>query len=451
VRSYLNWAGADANPSCISREEFEAEVRSESELMPTMMKTSAGRRRLIAAFLIAMAIADGIEIWKQRARIVAGYGDFSALYTAASLLRGGKGKSLYDLREQWMEQQKFAPNVAIRQGPLPYMRPPFEALYFLPFALFSYPTALAVWSGIKLVLLWLTVRMLPRPDPFGRIYPVWLEATLCLGLFPVFLDLIQGQDAILLLFLVTATLNRMYWRQDAAAGAILALGLFKFHLVAPIVVMIWLAGRARVLLGFLPGAAALVTISCAISGVSVLSTYPAYVLKLNRATGVGVIAAQTMPNLRGLLTEFLGHQLGGPILWLLLFAALAAVLLTAWIWRPLINTGFTGLAPGYCLALLSAILTSFYAYSYDMTMLIVPLLLLGGRFWDQPDLTTRLRRLIATALLMLICTPLYWELIRGDYRCLLAIPMLLLALGIAKAMRSWSATSGIALPVTVTM
>jgi hypothetical protein len=400
------------------------------------MKKTTARYRWVAVFLLAMAIADGIALWEQRTQIRAGYGDFSALYTAASLLRQGEGKLLYNLRRQWGEQQKFAPNIAIRQGPLPFMRPPFEALLLLPLAYFSYPVALAIWSVAKLFLLWLTARLLPRPDPFSRIYPAWLEAVLCLGLFPIFLDLVQGQDAILLLFIVAVTFNRLQLGKDAVAGIILALGLFKFHLVAPIAIMIWLAGRRRILAGFLPGTVALVMISCLISGVSVLSTYPVYLLTLNRATGVGVIAAQTMPNLRGLLTPFLGRPpYPDAILWLLLSAAVAAVILTAWLWRPIINSGFTGFALGYFLVLLTAIMTSFYAYSYDMTMLIVPLFLLGGGFLDQPELSARARRLIAAGLLLLICTPLYWALFRADCRDLLIIPMFILALGIVSVMR----------------
>ena len=104
--------------------------------------------------------------------------------------------------------------------------------------------------------------------------------------------------------------------------------------------------------------------------------------------------------------------------------------------------GFTGLALGYCLALLTAILTSFYAYSYDMNMLIVPLMLLGGGFLDQPELPAWARQLIGAGLLTLICTPLYWGLIRGDYRCLLAIPMFALAVGIASVMRQYRCATG---------
>jgi hypothetical protein len=100
------------------------------------------------------------------------------------------------------------------------------------------------------------------------------------------------------------------------------------------------------------------------------------------------------------------------------------------------NTGFPGLALGYCLALLTAILTSYYAYSYDMTLLIIPLLLLGGGFLDQTGLPAIPRGLIAGGLLLVICTPLYWALIlRLDRPYLLAIPMFILAFGIGGVMR----------------
>ena len=395
------------------------------------------RYRWVAAFLLASAIAHGIVFWQQRARILAGYGDFSALYTSGLLVRRGQGRLLYDRHKQWTVQQEFAPNVDIRKGPMPFIRPPFEALVFLPLAYFSYPAALAIWSLAKIVLLWLTARVLPRPDPFTRIYPSWLEVALCLGFFPVFLDLFEGQDAILLLFILAAALNRLRSGKDVAAGVILALGLFKFHLVLPVVIMLWLAGRARILAGFLPGTAVLAALSCALSGASVLSVYPKYLLDLNRATGVGVVTAQSMPNLRGLLTAFLGRApYPGPIHWLLLPVALVAIVFTAKLWRPLVNTGFPGLASGYCLALLVAILTSYYAYSYDMTLLIIPLLLLGGGFLDQSGLPAMPRRMIAGGLLLAICTPLYWALIlRLDRPYLLVVPMFILALGIIRAMR----------------
>src|SRR6266446_4179585 len=125
-------------------------------MMSTKLKA---RYRFVAAFLLAMAIAHGIEFWQQRARIVAGYGDFSSLYTSGLMLRQGKGRLLYDRHEQWRLQQEFSPNVDIRKGPMPFIRPPFEALIFLPLTYFSYPLAFGIWSAIKVLLLWLSIRI----------------------------------------------------------------------------------------------------------------------------------------------------------------------------------------------------------------------------------------------------------------------------------------------------
>ena len=393
--------------------------------------------RFVAVFLLAMTIVHGIVFWQERGRIVAGYGDFSSFYTAGLLVLRGEGRSLYDRPKQWRLQQEFAPNVDIQKGPRPFIRPPFEALIFLPLAYFSYPVALAIWSLAKIVFLWLTARVLPRAHPFTRICPSWLEVVLCLGFFPVFFDLIEGQDDVLLLVIIAAALNCLQSGKDVAAGVTLALGLFKFHLVVPIVIMLWLAGRPRILAGFFPGTAALVALSCVISGVSVLSTYPAYLLDLNRTPGVGVVEAQNMPNLRGLLSALVGRApYPGQIHWLLLPAGVVAIVLTARLWRPLINIGSPGLELGYCLALLVAILTSYYAYSYDMTLLVIPLLLLGGAFLAEPDLPFIPRHVIAVGLLLVVCTPLYWALmVRLDRSYLLAVPMFILALGIAGVMR----------------
>lgn len=411
--------------------------------MTAMNSKFKARNRYIAVFLLAMAVVHGFEFWQQRTRIFAGYGDFSALYTSGLLLRRGEGSSLYDRQKQWEVQQQFALNVDIRQGPMPFIRPPFEALVFLPLAFFSYRAALMIWVVGNVILLWLTLKVLPQPPPFISAYSPGLQVVLLFGFFPVFLDLFQAQDAIVLLFILASALNRMAASKDLAAGAIMSLGLFKFHLVIPIVVIIWLAGRVRVLAGFVPTTAVLVVLSGLISGWGVLKSYPAYLLSLNQASGGGMVKAQSMPNLRGLLTAFLGRvPYPGRIHWLLLPIAIAAIVFTARRWRPAVNKGYRGLALGYCLALVVAILTSYYAYPYDMTLLVIPLVLLGGEFINHAGDTLVLRRpvaakAIACALLLLICSPLYWALILhfNDRPYLLVIPMFILACGIAAEMQ----------------
>ena len=201
--------------------------------------------------------------------------------------------------------------------------------------------------------------------------------------------------------------------------------------------MLILVGRRRVLTGFVPVGLALVGISAAIAGPGVLYSYPSYLLELNRAAGVGMVTAQSMPNLRGALTALVGRaSYPGPIHWILLPVALAAMLYPARIWRAGLKAGFPGLALGYSLALVVSILTSYYAYCYDLTLLLIPVVLLGGEFLQQASLSVVARGMVVSGLLLLICTPLYWALIlRWDRPYLLVIPVLLLGIGMGGVLR----------------
>ena len=417
-----------------------------TDTIPPEMKTPASPRRVqrwVAAFLLAMTITHLVIAWQERKLIARGYGDFSAFYTAGLMVRQGMGHQLYDRRQQWEVQQEFASEVSIRQGPMPFIRPPFEAFLFLPFTFFSYPVALALWSAFKLALLWVTLTLLSGRKAFAPLYPPWLETILCLGFFPVFLDFYQGQDAVLLLLLFVLALKCLNGDRDVAAGILLGLGLFKFQLVIPIVIVLILAGHARVLGGFVFSALVLAAVSCGIAGPSVLRDYPAYLLQLNRSPGIGMVTAQSMPNLRGLLTVWVGRApYPGPIHWLLLPVAIAAFAYTAWLWRSRGRNGFQALALGYSLAIAVTILTSYYAYSYDLTLLLVPLMLIAADFSERSNLSSSGKKLLLAAFPLLICTPLYWALIlRWDRPYLLTIPVLMLGAGLTAEIRQLPARS----------
>ena len=402
------------------------------------MNLGSSWRRWLAAFLLAMAAAHIIVTWRERTPIARGYADFSAFYSIGWMARHGLGRQLYDRREQWRVQQELFPQAEIRQGPIPIVRPPFEALVFLPFSYFAYPAALALWSALKLALLWLTLPILAGESPFLQSYPAWLETILCLGFFPAFLDFYLGQDAVFLLFFVVLAFRSLCHGRDSAAGLFLGLGLFKFHLVVPIVLVLVLIGRWRVLRGFMPTAVGLTAISCAVAGGSVIFAYPAYLLRLNRAPGVGMVTAQSMPNLRGLLTAWVGRApYPGPIHWLLLPVAIAALAYTARIWRSRIEAGMPALALGYSLAIVVAMVTSYYLYIYDLTLLLVPLLLVAGSHPEQFGFIPRSRQLLNAGSLFLICAPLCWALILyWDRGYLLCLPMVLLAAGLVGALRA---------------
>src|SRR5689334_3251326 len=129
------------------------------------MNFSAKRIRWKPVFICLLAALAALNLgvlWYGRGYMVQGYGDFAAFYTAGRLLKRGQAAKLYDAKHESDIQLEFASNVTIRRGPLPYIRPPFQAILFLPLAWLGYPYAFFVWMGIKISILFL-IPFLLRP------------------------------------------------------------------------------------------------------------------------------------------------------------------------------------------------------------------------------------------------------------------------------------------------
>ncbi len=397
-----------------------------------MPDTPRLRRWWLVTALLWMAVINGAMLWNTRVAMRQGYGDFSAFYTAGVLVRRGLGAELYNRAAQWKVQQEFANEVEIRQGPLAYIRPPFEALLFSAFAGWPYATALLLWTGLKLALLSAIPFIVVRGRYWKEPFPRWATGLLLLGTFPEFMDLLMGQDAPLLAFLLAISFWQLATDRDTGAGFTLGLALFKFQLVIPLVVALLIGGRKRVLPGFAASTLAVVATSAVIVGWEGLLKYPGYLLALNRATGAGVITPEYQINLRGLLTFFVGRTpYPGAIHWVLAPVALAAIVGAGLLWR---KAGDRLLAEGFGLATIVAIITSYYAYNYDLLLLIVPLLAMRARPADAHQADRLTRYLEAAGLLALLLTPVYWfARVRLQAECLMTLP--LLALGIALARR----------------
>jgi len=404
-----------------------------------MPDTATLRSWLLVAALFWMAIGNGVLLWKSRVEMGQGYGDFANFYTAGVLVRRGLGAELYNPTTQWKVQQEFASEVKIRRGPMRYMRPPFEALFFSVFAAWPYATALLLWTGLKLALLSMIPFVVVRGRFWKESFPPWATVLLVLGTFPEFMDLLMGQDATLLAFLFAISFWQLATERDTAAGVTLGLALFKFQLVIPFVVILLIAGRKRVLPGFAMSACAVLALSAGLVGWRGLLEYPAYLLALNQATGVG-IKPELQMTLRGVLTLFVGRlPYPGRIHWVLAPVALGAIVYAGLIWR---KAGDRFLAEGFGLAAIVAIVTSYYSYDYDLLLLIVPLLAMRTRPDEAPKADRVTRYLEAAGLLLLLLTPVYWlTRVQLHAECLMTLP--LLALGFALARRLSRAGAGV--------
>lgn len=316
-----------------------------------------------------------------------------------------------------------------RRGPLPYIHPPFEALAFLPLSLLPYTPAFVVWNVFNLMAL-LAVALLLRPHlNFLNAVPVWELLLGFLAFFPTFLNLLQGQDSILLLLLLTLAFVALKQSADVVCGAWLALGTFKFQFAIPLVLLIVLWGRRRVAAGFASMSVLLVLLSAAIVGWNELLQYPRFILHIAGAPGLGDVPPAFMPNLRGLLE---GWSIGPGAVVLAVLTMLSSAMLLLWAAtrRPAldnqhINTGFS-------LAVVVSVLVGWHTNIHDLVLLILPLLLvLNSTLSLPPGMKAQWRVLLPA--FPLLFSPLWIFLWLGGSRTnLMAIPLLWLAWEIAR-------------------
>jgi hypothetical protein len=337
----------------------------------TWARFSKRKELLAGVFLLAMTFSNVVSAVRLAPFLRNGYQDFTIFYAAARMVRSGQSGALYDLSAQYRAQQQFAPNVPIRQAALPYNHPPFEALLFLPLTFLPYVPAYLLWTLLNVIMVAASLALLrKRFVEIGNLSPAFLLLAAA-GFLPVASAIIQGQDSVLLLLLFVVALSSMENGNDPVAGGALAAGLFKFHLVLPLVILL-AARRWRILLGFAPVAALLGGVSLAMVGWHGAVGYAKLLLRLENTGAGGAIVGADMPNLRGIIWSLAGAH-GGPSLMPLTIACSVAVLLIAG-WR--IGPIRDSVRFAFALATVSTILVSYHTLTYDLSLLLPVALLL---------------------------------------------------------------------------
>src|ERR1700682_1194160 len=231
--------------------------------------TSTTSKRTRMALLLYLGCMVGIHsaIWfLARDSVAAGYQDFTIFYSAGQIVRQGMGHHLYDEAVEWRVQHEVAPNVASRKAALPYMHAPYEVLVFLPLSFFSYGKAYVLWNLANLAILAALPFLLKPHLPALQDYRSALWTLSFLAFFPVFLTMLEGQDIILLLLFYTLAFGALKKNAWFAAGCWLALGLFRFQLVVPFLIVMLLTKKWKLLAGSLLTATGLAMVSAAIIG-----------------------------------------------------------------------------------------------------------------------------------------------------------------------------------------
>lgn len=394
---------------------------------------AAHKPRLRSLLLLALAGMVGMHAWvffTLRQQVREGYPDFTAFYAAGRLVRAGLGAQLYSMEALAREQQEFASGVKIRNGPLPFTHPPFEAALFAPLALLSYSSAYWLWNAVSLLALVGFLRLLGPHIPRLRAWSEAVPFLAGLAFFPVFVCLLQGQDSLLLLLLFGLAFVAMKGGHDFLAGICLGLALFRFQLVLPVMAVVLLRRRWRVVAGFAVTALTLAAVSVAVAGRQVLK-YPQELLQISQAQGAAAMNPRVMPNLRGVVSSLAGE--GHLAHALIALISLALVGLAAWKWKAAPQQ--PGFALGFALTLAVAVMVSYHMMAHDLSVLLIPLLLAAEWLLRQraPGIA---RRLLTAALGVLFLSPIYFLLwFRYQRFSLLFWAVALLGAGLSMALR----------------
>jgi hypothetical protein len=304
--------------------------------------------------------------------------DFMQFWTAGQLL--ASGRSPYDAEDQAQVQRELGWE-RDKQGLgiydyLPYYYPPWLGLACTVLVPLGYPTAKAAWFVLNFELLLLSGYHLGH---LLKGVPRWiaLVAVPCFS-FALFSVLI-GQTTPLLLFVIVGAWRLLEARRDYLAGAVLALVLTKPQIGVVIVgtLLLWTVRRRRwpVLVGFF----SCLSVLCGVS-FAVLPDWPWLLLNALEQTPLVTRDSPWLSVTWWAVLQTL--ELPRSVLWPAYIAMAGACLLVLLrrVWDS--NSELGSLV---ALAIPTTFIVVPYARFYDLTILIVPLLLLlPGRltqFW----------------------------------------------------------------------
>ena len=371
---------------------------------------------------------------------VAGYIDFSQFYAGATIVRDGKGPDLYTYEMQENVQKQLYSTAENRTGPVLYYHPAFEILIFLPLTYMSYSRAYFGWVLINLTLL-LAVSLLLFPF-LTNLRPVFgINVVLSFfAFFPIFNAVYHGQDSLLLLLLFASAFVSLKRGRLFLAGALLGLGLFRFHIVVPFMLLFVVRKQWKVIRGFSISAVLVTAASLFVTGWQGTIKYVYLLWEINqnltdKAHQVRfALYPSAMANLRGLLYTLFTGYLTDTIITIISLLFSLLVLLWFYVFLRKRISSVADIDLEFSLGIVVMLLVGFHVHLYDWTLLMLPILLLSNRFAGlSPPRGLELWTLRFTVLLLLM-TPVYVALIGLELTSLLFIPLLVFARLIASAM-----------------
>ena len=408
------------------------------KVVPPFM-TKKNLHPILFAFFAFLLLFHAMLFWRAKDNALNGGADFSSFYAAVKMIHEGQGSHLYNIAAQGHYQSSLFPNVATRSGTLLFLHPPFEALPYIPLAYLSYPAAYFVCLIMNVLLLLVTVAVL---SPYmAELKALWkpFPMLLLLGFFPVFIDLLQGQDSIWLLLAFALAFDSLKKRNSLRGGIFLGLGLFKFQYALPFLVPFVLWRRWKVVGGFAITGVLLLLLSLPVTGIQGMLSYVSFLFGLTRVLAsqriqsvVGILS-NTMPNIHGIVEMVIPNLFHSVLQKIIVVLLSGLAVLWATVRWPLNRTlSETHFDLGYSLALVMSILVSYHLLLHDLSLLLIPFVLVLDHMLKGEVCAGRQRLLMYGLITLFFLSPLYLLLIKLQRMYLFFWPILIFGIMLSR-------------------
>jgi hypothetical protein len=228
-----------------------------------------------------------------------------------------------------------------------------------------------------------------------------------------------GQDSILLLALLSASMFALDKKRNFTAGALAGLGLFKFHLLIPLAFLLLCWRRFRFFAGFSSIAAALALISIVVVSPAQIRFYAGSLLNIGQGGNGGAhellrypLPITMMASVHGLVNGIFE----APSIQRTIVTILLVVGVMLWVAIAVPRT-----CPAQWMipiALTTAVLVSYYLFIYDLTILLLPLAVALNR--SMAPVRGKNSRWLSAACILVFLAPaclILW----GDYFYLVSL------------------------------
>lgn len=301
--------------------------------------------------------------------------DFSAFYTAWSIVRAGLGSRLYDLGLQATYQQAALEGRSFAGQALPFVNPPHTAVIFAPLSWLPYRTAFAAWSLLQLALLVWLILILDRLTKNWSSSERWMVRIGVLAFPAVLFNFLLGAFSLFMLICLLLFYEALRDNRQAAGGLWFLAGVLKPQTWVLPGCLLLAARRWKALLTLTLGGILVFFLTSLCIGWCVWADYFKLLVIFGSETTNPVIDPSGMYTFRGMAALLLHNQ--QPVLINLagLAGLVVSILATFLLWRGHWQPEEPVFQARMALTLTLGNLFSLHAFPQDALLLVAPALL----------------------------------------------------------------------------